>query len=99
VKLKVAKRAEQQAGRIQQWWVEHRPSAPRLFPDELEQTFRLICENPGLGVRWPTARHPEMRRVLMPKTEHHVYFRVDESTQTVHILAIWGTPRGRGPLL
>ena len=35
----------------------------------------------------------------MPKTEHHVYFRVDETTATVHVLAVWGAPRGSGPKL
>ena len=35
----------------------------------------------------------------MPKTEHHVYFRVNETGATVHVLAVWGAPRGRGPRL
>jgi plasmid stabilization system protein ParE len=99
VKLKVAKRAEQQADRIEQWWKESRSSAPRIFADELESTIRLIRETPGVGVRWPSARRPGIRRVLMPKTEHHVYFRVDEATATVHVLAVWGAPRGSGPKL
>jgi plasmid stabilization system protein ParE len=98
VKVKVAKRAEQQADRIEQWWKENRPSAPWTFTEELESTLRLICEMPGVGVRWPSAR-PGIRRVLMRKTEHHVYFRVDETRATVHVLAVWGAPRGRGPRL
>jgi plasmid stabilization system protein ParE len=99
VKLKVAKRAEQQADRIEQWWKENRPSAPRIFTEELESTIRLVCEMPGVGVSWPSARRPGIRRVLMPKTEHHVYFRVDEASATVHVLAVWGAPRGTGPKL
>lgn len=35
----------------------------------------------------------------MPRTENHVYFQVDEATRTVHVLAVWGAPRGRGPRL
>jgi plasmid stabilization system protein ParE len=99
VKLKVAKRAEQQVDRIEQWWKENRPSAPRIFTEELESTLGLICEMPGVGVRWPSARRPGIRRVLMPKTEHHVYFRMDENGATVHVLAVWGAARGRGPRL
>jgi plasmid stabilization system protein ParE len=99
VKLKVARRAEQQADRIEQWWRANRPSAPRAFTEELESTLRLIREMPGVGVRWPSARRPGIRRVLMSKTEHHVYFRVDEARATVYVLAVWGAPRGRGPKL
>jgi plasmid stabilization system protein ParE len=84
---------------MEQWWVEHRPVSPALFADELERTFQQICETPGVGTRWPTARRPKLRRILMPRTENHVYFQVDESTRTVHVLAVWGAPRGRGPRL
>ena len=99
MKLRVAKRAEQQVDRIEQWWKENRPSAPRIFTEELGSTLGLICEMPGVGVRWPSARRPGIRRILMPKTEHHVYFRVNETGATVHVLAVWGAPRGRGPRL
>ena len=30
------RRAQQQADRIEAWWVDHRPAAPTLFTDELE---------------------------------------------------------------
>jgi len=99
VKLRVGKQAQRQASRIEQWWLEHRPAAGALFIDEIDRTFRLLCETPGAGVRWPTARRPNLRRVLMPNTGNHVYFRVDEAKRTVHVLAIWGAPRGRTPNL
>jgi hypothetical protein len=31
---------------------------------------------------------------LMPRTENHMYFLVDETAETVHVPAIWGTPKG-----
>jgi plasmid stabilization system protein ParE len=99
VKLRVGRQAQQQAIRIEQWWVQHRPAAGPLFLDELDRTFRLLCATPGAGVRWPTARRPKLRRLLMPNTGNHVYFEVDEATQTVHVLAVWGAPRGRDPKL
>jgi plasmid stabilization system protein ParE len=99
VKLQVAKRAQRQADKIEDWWVDHRPAAPTLFTDELEQTFERIREMPGAGVPCPTPRRPELRRILMPKTQNHVYFRVDATQQIVRILAIWGAPRGRVPKL
>jgi hypothetical protein len=35
----------------------------------------------------------------MPRTENHVYFLVDETAEAVHVLAIWGAPKGRTPKL
>ena len=99
MKLRVGKLAQRQAARIERWWREHRLLAPDLFTDELEQIFAHLCEQAGAGVRWPTARRPKLRRILMPRTENHVYFQVDEATRTVHVLAVWGAPRGRGPRL
>ena len=99
MKLRVGKRAQQQAKKMEAWWVEHRPAAPTLFTDELERTFRQITEVRDAGVRWPTPRRPTLRRVLMPQSNDHVYFLIDEPTATVHVLAVWGAPRGTTPKL
>lgn len=99
MKLRIGKRAQQQADRIEAWWVDRRPAAPTLFTDELEQTFRDICERPGAGVSWPTTRRPQLRRILMFRTENHVYFEIDDDTQTVHVVSVWGGPRGQLPKL
>jgi len=40
-----------------------------------------------------------VRRVVLPKTRHHVYYEVDRKNDLVMILAVWGAPRGRGPTL
>jgi plasmid stabilization system protein ParE len=84
---------------MEAWWVANRPKAPTLFTDELEATFRLLCELRNAGVGWPTTRRPELRRLLMPETKNHVYFMVNEKTQTVHVLSVWGGPRGTTPRL
>ena len=99
MKLRIGKRAQRQADKIEAWWVEHRPAAPTLFTDELAWTFQHLCQRSSAGVRWPTSRRPMLRRILMPRTENHVYFMVDEMTQTVHVLAVWGVPKGRTPKL
>jgi len=49
VKLRIGRRAQQQASRMAQWWAEHRPAAPTLFTDELERTFQLLVATPGPG--------------------------------------------------
>jgi plasmid stabilization system protein ParE len=99
VKLRVGKRAQRQADQIEDWWVANRTAAPSLFTDELEYVFEHIQTTPGAGVRWPTAARPTLRRILMPRTGNHIYFRVDETKDVVHVIAVWGAPRERGPKL
>ena len=91
VKLRIGKRAQRQVERIEEWWIEHRPEAPALFADELEQVFKMICERSDAGVSWPTARRPNLRRILMPRSENHVYFQIDDGGDT--------GPRGATPKL
>jgi plasmid stabilization system protein ParE len=99
VKLRIGKRAQRQAERIDEWWAEHRPEAPALFSDELQLVFEVICERADAGIAWPTTRRPKLRRILMPRTENHVYFQVDDDGETVYVLSIWGGPRGTTPKL
>jgi plasmid stabilization system protein ParE len=84
---------------MEAWWAENRPAAPDLFAREFRGTLDEIRMMPGAGIAWPTLRRPTLRRILMPRTENHVYFRVDEKTQTVHVLVVWGAPRGTTPRL
>jgi hypothetical protein len=68
VKVRVAKRAQQQANKMEAWWVENRPQAPTLFLDELEQTFRYICNEYLRAVRENleayAAKYPDAFRYL-----------------------------------
>ena len=91
--------AQRQADRIEAWWAANRPDAPTLFIDELEDTFNRICQMPSSGVGWPTPSRPTLRRILLVRTQNHVYFRVDEAKQVVRVLAVWGAPKGEGPKL
>jgi hypothetical protein len=99
VKIDLAEPARRQAAEIEGWWAENRPAAPSLFAQEFRDTLEFIRRNPGVGTSWPTARRPDLRRVLMPHTRHHQYFRANVPKQVVQVLAIRGAPRGRGPKL
>ena len=99
MKLQVAERAQRQADKLDAWWAENRPAAPRLFASELEEVLRLICESSVVGIRWPTPRRPALRRILMPRTKNHIYFVINARTDTVLVVAIWGAPKGRNPKL
>ncbi len=49
MKLRVGKRAQQQADKIEAWWVQNRADAQSVFIDELEETFRYICKVRSAG--------------------------------------------------
>ena len=38
-----------------------------------------------------------MRRLLLPRTGHHIYFTIDEPASLVRVHAIWHASRGHGP--
>jgi len=38
-------------------------------------------------------------RILLPRTEQHVYYSVNDTADEVVIETIWGARRGRGPQL
>jgi hypothetical protein len=38
-------------------------------------------------------------RLLLPKTEQHLYYYIDDNTQEIVVLTVWGVRRGRGPKL
>ena len=98
MKLVFTPEAERQANEIDAWWREHRPDARQLFARELAEARELILATPGIGVKYTAASGKTARRVL-PKTRNHVYFEVDEERELVIVLAVWGAPRRRGPLL
>ena len=84
---------------METWWAQNRPTAPDLFAREFRDTLEQIRTMPGSGTAWPTERRPTLRRILMPRTQNHIYFRVDRKAQTVHVLAVWGAPKGTTPKL
>ena len=71
--FEISKRARRQIERIQAWWLEHRPAARALFLEELEQADQQLRETPTLGVVYTEHRTGAVRRVLLPRTHHHLY--------------------------
>ena len=96
MKLVFARRALREIERHARWWVEHR-DARGLFEEELAYALRLIRTDPNCGQLYRHTRGREQRRVLMPKTARHVYFR--REPERILILSVWGARRGRGPKL
>ncbi len=99
MKIEIAKRASHQVERASSWWQENRPHAPLLFEHEFEEALRRLESMPRSGLLYPTARRPTLRRLLLPKTEYHVYFALERDETVLVVYSVWGARRERGPKL
>lgn len=98
MKIELAARAIQEAVRCARWWRDHRPAAAGLFDGELRIALDQIRAAPRLGCTYLVAEGHEHRRLLMPRTRHHVYYRVVEPDRVL-VVSVWSAVRGRGPRL
>ena len=95
----ISKRARRHIEKIQAWWVENRTSASTLFLDELAGGERRLRTKPTLGLVYTAHQSGVVRRVLLMRTSHHLYYRYLPERDELTVLAVWGAPRGRGPKL
>jgi len=64
----------------------------------LLQVIELLENNPEVGSMYDAKRFSgPVRRVLMKKTERHVYY--GHLGDDLIVLAVWGARRGKGPKL
>jgi plasmid stabilization system protein ParE len=99
VKVRISAPAKSQARVISRWWRTNRPAAPKLFAQAMAAARKLLARNPELGTPFVERDGVLVRRVLLRKTRHHVYYEIDRSRGVVMILAVWGTPKGGAPPL
>jgi plasmid stabilization system protein ParE len=81
--------ADEDARRIDQWWMQNRGAAPNLFIEELADALALLGMEAGIGVRQPNRAIPGLRRYLLRSTRYHLYFV--HSDDAVVIVGIWGS--------
>lgn len=82
------------------WWEQHREKAPRLFVEELAAVVAKLREGTDQERQQYAARSGRIIwRLLMPKTQNHVYYRVNEAARDVEILMIWNAVAGAAPEL
>jgi plasmid stabilization system protein ParE len=86
-----------EANRKKTWWHKNRPAAPDLFDEEMSAVVERIRSSPTIGKEYPAAFRVPVRRVLLPKTENHVFYAVRDGE--VIILSVWGARKRRGPKL
>ncbi len=87
--------ADDDASRIDEWWVAHRADASNRFLEELTDALALLAAEPGVGVSVPHQAIPGLHRYLLRVTRHHLYFVY--SDDLVIIVGIWGATRGNLP--
>ncbi len=89
--------AASHAEAISAWWVANRPAARLLFADELRAAIRHLQRAPHSGQPYAPSGVRPTRRVLLPKSGHHVYYAVDDTAEVVRVYAVWHTARGQRP--
>ena len=94
--VELAPRAVREAERCARWWRENRPAARTLFDEELRAAIEQIRTAPQLGSVYHAMRGREHRRVLLPQTRYHVYYRVT-GPDRARVVCVWSAVRGRGP--
>ena len=96
MKIRFTVEARTRVRSIGAWWRRH-GIVPDLFERELAEAQEKLLAMPALGVPYRTVRGRVVRRILMPKTQQHLYYSLDEDTIAVHM--VWGARRGREPKL
>ncbi|NOY93023.1 MAG: type II toxin-antitoxin system RelE/ParE family toxin [Deltaproteobacteria bacterium] len=93
--------ARDQAEASDIWWRTHRDEARDMFARELLAAQELVASTPSLGTFYTMLEETPVRRLLMPKTRHHIYYtlRREADEDEVVILAVWGAPKAEGPFL
>ena len=99
MKIEIGKRASRQVERASSRWQQFRPSAPFLFEQELGEALGLLLRMPKVGVPYPSEKRPELRRLLLRKTEYNVYYALERNETVIVIHSVWGARRGQGPTL
>lgn len=72
MKLVFSPEADQDVEKIDAWWRENRPDAPRLFAEELAGVCGEILRKPLIVRPYRERRGVVIRRWLMRKTERSV---------------------------
>ena len=95
----LVERAAQQLRDIDAWWRAHRPDVATLVADELEHRIELLENTPELGALFRKTPVLGVRRLVMRKTKHLIYYVHDSVHSVVYIIAVWGMPKDGSPPL
>ena len=88
-------RAQREIERAAQWWAEKRLDAPGAARLDVESVLFILVHHPGFGHEVETGRPIQVRRYLMSKTQHWLYYRV--KGRLLEVVGVWSTGRGSEP--
>lgn len=97
--LRVTARAERHIRAASQWWMSNRTAAPTMFLDELWRAFELLTTQPQIGSVAVNSRLKGIRRILLPRSQYVLYYRINLRQQRVEVIELWHTSRGAEPKL
>jgi plasmid stabilization system protein ParE len=97
MRVRLTEQAQADARRIRHWWRRHRSKAPERFVEESRSARHRLATAPLEGQVYVELRGLTVRRLLLSKSGHHVYYVVDLLDDVVSILAIYGATRGSEP--
>lgn len=98
MKVRISGPARKKANRLDRWWRENRDTR-HLFAEEFAEARRQLAISADRGEVYGERDGAVVRRILMPKTDTHVYYEIDEAKSVVMIFTLWGARKGRGPKL
>lgn len=102
MRVKLTPRALQRARIITAWLRKHRPGAEEVFEQEFEHVIdKLALMSPlgAVGKAYGPSRGRTIWRVLLPNSQQHLYYSIDEAKGIVTVRTIWGARRGHSPKL
>jgi addiction module RelE/StbE family toxin len=79
--------------RVAKWWRTNRPSAPRLFQNELDLALLRIAAHPEIGASIQLRVYPDARTYLLRKSGYVVLYNVDDAAGVVAIARVRHTHR------
>jgi len=92
---RIKARAKREIEKTAEWWAENRPAAPGAVRKDVEDALKILVEQSDLGTKVETGRSPQVRRFLLDRTSHFLYYRVRRSA--LEVLSVWHTNREHGP--
>lgn len=102
MRIQLAPRAQQRARIIKTWWWKHRPGMEHVFEQEFAYvTSKLTAISPlsPLGTAQGSHRGKTLWQILLPKSEQHLLYTIDEAKDLIVVRTLWGARRGRRPKL
>lgn len=99
MKLEISPRALHEIERKAASWANHSTISPGLFWHEVEEAGKRLVIEPYAGRRWVSPKGRVMMRLLLPRTQNHLYYTYEPEQQLLRIWCLWGARRGREPKL